>query len=173
MSISAKPHADINIDDIMADLEKFGRIYCKTVAKEAVKMIDKFAYNQMIDYYGEYYPRIYDRTGQMRDSSHKPHYKEYGRIYEGGIDIHSSFTEHKPKGISEEEIYEAVWVDGIHGYEKRGYPVSVWYPISGEPYRIDTVKKMAYSSKTIESLKDKGLKEALKYKNEYSILNFK
>ena len=176
MSISAQPHVEINIEGIMADLEKFGRVYCQTVAKKAIKLIDEFAYNQMIKYYGEYSPRIYDRTNQMRDVSHKPHYQEYGRIYEGGIDIHSSFTNHMPKGISEEEIYEQVWVEGIHGYEKRGYPVSTWYPITGNPYvpyRIDIVKKKAYSSKTLEYLKAEGLKEALKYKNGYTILKFK
>ena len=177
MAISIKPRVEIDKKAIEADLLKFANVYCSTVAMEAADIIGKFAFQEMVGYYNEYEPSIYIRTFQMILHSYKPHYKKINNGYEGGVDIHSLNTNHPDKGISEEEIYEKVWVEGQHGIDMINYQsardgsVAYWRKFQGQPYRIDNLKRKAYSEKTIRQLQEKGLKAALK--QHYSILRFK
>ena len=177
MSISIKPKVEIDIKAIEADLFVFAETFCSTVALEAVSMIKDFAFHEMIEYYNEYDPYVYIRTFKMRDHSYKKHYEKINNGFEGGIDIHSSNTYHPDKHISEEQIYEKVWVEGSRAIDKIQYrsakngDVAFFRKMQGEPYRIDNVKRKAYSNDTIQQLIAKGMKAALRQK--YSILRFK
>ena len=173
MAIKSKAWVDLDEKLIEADLRKFSEICCETIAKEAAAQINRFAYEQMFGYYGEYKPDIYERTEQMLIDSHKEYYAHHGNVYEGGIEINSAFTNHKPKGITEEEIYDEVWIMGGHGWTHFKYgDIDKWRYNQGETDRLLTLKQKAYSKETKQKLLSLGIKKARNRNNGYSILKF-
>ena len=167
----------MNEKAITKDIEKFAKTCALTIIQEAAKSIKKFAYEQMVDYYDEYDPRIYVRTNQMKDSSYKPFIIITGTTYEGGVIINSSHTNHsrgKRKNgeeYTEEEVYDDVWIKGIHGWEFVGYGDSAhWREINGLPDRINRLKRKAYSRDFKRELLSKGFEKAKA--QSYSILKF-
>lgn len=172
MKVNIKPEVILNEKAIMQDIEKFARTCATTIVEEAAESIKKFAYEQMVGYYGEYEPREYERTDQMLNTSYKPFTTTMGEIYEGGIIINSSNTNHeKGKNYTEEDIYNDVWIKGIHGHEKVGYGDNVyWREIQGLPDRINRIKRKAYSRDFKRELLSKGFEKAKA--QSYSILKF-
>lgn len=172
MKVNIKPDVILNEKAITQDIEKFARTCATAIVEEAAESIKKFAYEQMLGYYGEYDPRIYERTNQMKDSSYKPFIIITGKTYEGGVIINSSHTNHqKGKNYTEEDIYNDVWIKGIHGYEKVGYGENAyWREIQGLPDRINRIKRKAYSRDFKRELLSKGFEKAKA--QSYSILKF-
>lgn len=172
MKVNIKPDVILNEKAIMQDIEKFARTCATTIVEEAQKQLEKFAFGEMAEYYMEYEPRIYDRTGQMGDMSYQKFFANTGNVYEGGIMINSAFTNHeKGKSYTEEDIYNDVWIKGIHGYEKVGYDDNVyWREIQGLPDRINRLKRKAYSRDFKRELLSKGFEKAKA--QSYSILKF-
>lgn len=172
MKVNIKPDVILNEKAIMQDIEKFARTCAATIVEEAQNQLDKFAFGEMAEYYMEYEPRIYDRTGQMGDMSYQKFFANTGNVYEGGIMINSAFTNHeKGKSYTEEDIYNDVWIKGIHGYEKVGYDDNVyWREIRGLPDRINRIKRKAYSRDFKRELLSKGFEKAKA--QSYSILKF-
>lgn len=190
MKVNIKSDVILNEKAITQDIEKFARTCATTIVEEAAESIKKFAYEQMLGYYGEYDPREYERTYQMLNTSYKPFTTIMGEIYEGGIVINSSNTNHKRgyyitddnkigRGdislreplINEEYIYDNVWIKGIHGYEKVGYGDNAyWREIRGLPDRINRIKRKAYSRDFKRELLSKGFEKAKA--QSYSILKF-
>jgi len=172
MKVNIKPDVILNEKAIMQDIEKFARTCATTIVEEAQKQLEKFAFGEMAEYYMEYEPRIYDRTGQMGDMSYQKFFANTGNVYEGGIMINSAFTNHeKGKSYTEEDIYNDVWIKGIHGYEKVGYDDNVyWREIQGLPDRINRIKRKAYSRDFKRELLSKGFEKAKA--QSYSILKF-
>lgn len=191
MKVKINSDVIINEKGITEDLEKFAENCATAIVEEAAQLIKKFAYKQMVGYYGEYDPRIYKRTKQMLKSSYKPFVVTTGDIYEGGVIINSENTNHKrgyyvideneigygkKKGliepsIKEEYIYDNVWIKGSHGYENVGYGENIyWREIQGVPDRINKLKREAYSKEVKERLLSKGMNKAKS--QSYSILNF-
>ena len=151
--IKIKPEISLSIQGIESDLKKFGETYATTIVEEAQRVITKFAKEQMVGYYGEYDPRIYDpRTNQMLNSSYKPFTDHLGNIYEGGVIINSENTEHERGSdkFSESDLYDMVWIKGIHGWEIVGYyPNYRWREIKGNPFtpdRLNRLKNKAYGN---------------------------
>ena len=172
MKVNIKPDVILNEKAITQDIEKFAKICAMTIIDEAQNQLDKFAFGEMAEYYMEYEPRIYDRTGQMGDMSYQKFFANTGNVYEGGIMINSAFTNHeKGKSYTEEDIYNDVWIKGIHGYEKVGYGDNVyWREIQGLPDRINRLKRKAYSRDFKRELLSKGFEKAKA--QSYSILKF-
>lgn len=172
MKVNIKPDVILNEKAIMQDIEKFARTCATTIVEEAQKQLEKFAFGEMAEYYMEYEPRIYDRTGQMGDISYQKFFANTGNVYEGGIMINSTFTNHeKGKSYTEEDIYNDVWIKGIHGHEKVGYGDNVyWREIQGLPDRINRIKRKAYSRDFKRELLSKGFEKAKA--QSYSILKF-
>lgn len=172
MKVNIKPDVILNEKAIMQDIEKFARTCATTIVEEAQKQLEKFAFGEMAEYYMEYEPRIYDRTGQMGDMSYQKFFANTGNVYEGGIMINSAFTNHeKGKSYTEEDIYNDVWIKGIHGQEKVGYGDNVyWREIQGLPDRINRIKRKAYSRDFKRELLSKGFEKAKA--QSYSILKF-
>lgn len=177
MKVRLNSDVIINEKAITKDIEKFARTCALTIIQEAAKSIKKFAYEQMVGYYDEYDPRIYERTNQMKDSSYKPFITITGKTYEGGVIINSSHTNHsrgKRKNgeeYTEEEVYDDVWIKGIHGQEKVGYGENAyWREINGLPDRINRLKRKAYSRDFKRELLSKGFEKAKS--QSYSILKF-
>ena len=108
----------------------------------------------------------------MGDMSYQKFFANTGNVYEGGIMINSAFTNHeKGKSYTEEDIYNDVWIKGIHGYEKVGYDDNVyWREIQGLPDRINRIKRKAYSRDFKRELLSKGFEKAKA--QSYSILKF-
>ena len=176
MKIKLQPDVKIDAKAIEADIRKFVDVCCSTIAKEATDLINKFAFQEMVEYYNEYDPYYYDRTYQIILQSYRPYWSHTGSSYEGGIIINSNFTDHQPKGITESQIYDEVWEKGRHGWERIKYAsasgnVDYWRPIQGEVDRIGRLKQQAYSTKTKQFLIDKGIKAARNV-GGYSILKF-
>ena len=185
MKVNIKPDVILNEKAIMQDIEKFARTCATTIVEEAQNQLDKFAFGEMAEYYMEYEPRLYDRTGQMGDLSYQKFFANTGNVYEGGIMINSAFTNHD-KGFrlisnddgtkirqpyTEEEIYDNVWIKGSHGYEKVGYGENAyWREIQGLPDRINRLKRKAYSRDFKRELLSKGFEKAKA--QSYSILKF-
>lgn len=177
MKVKLNSDVIMNEKAIVKDLEMFAKTCATTIVEEAAKSIKEFAYKQMVGYYDEYDPRIYVRTNQMRDSSYKPFTTTTGNIYEGGVIINSENTNHK-RGIrkngeeyTEEDIYNDVWIKGIHGQEKVGYGDNAyWREIQGLPDRINRIKRKAYSRDFKRELLSKGFEKAKA--QSYSILKF-
>lgn len=172
MKVNIKPDVILNEKAIMQDIEKFARTCATTIVEEAQKQLEKFAFGEMAEYYMEYEPRIYDRTGQMGDMSYQKFFANTGNVYEGGIMINSAFTNHeKGKNYTEEDIYNDVWIKGIHGQEKVGYGENAyWREIQGLPDRINRIKRKAYSRDFKRELLSKGFEKAKA--QSYSILKF-
>lgn len=172
MKVNIKPDVILNEKAIMQDIEKFARTCATTIVEEAQKQLEKFAFGEMAEYYMEYEPRIYDRTGQMGDMSYQKFFANTGNVYEGGIMINSAFTNHdKGKSYTEEDIYNDVWIKGIHGQEKVGYGENAyWREINGLPDRINRLKRKAYSRDFKRDLLAKGFEKAKS--QSYSILKF-
>ncbi len=177
MKVRLNSDVIMNEKAITKDIEKFARTCALTIIQEAAKSIKKFAYEQMVDYYDEYDPRIYVRTNQMKNSSYKPFITITGKTYEGGVIINSSHTNHikgKRKNgeeYTEEEVYDDVWIKGIHGWELVGYGDNAyWREISGLPDRINRLKRKAYSRDFKRKLLSKGFEKAKS--QSYSILKF-
>lgn len=172
MKVNIKPEVILNEKAIMQDIEKFARTCATTIVEEAQNQLDKFAFGEMAEYYMEYEPRLYDRTGQMGDLSYQKFIAIKGNIYEGGIFINSAFTNHdKGKSYTEEDIYNDVWIKGIHGQEKVGYGENAyWREINGLPDRINRLKRKAYSRDFKRELLSKGFEKAKA--QSYSILKF-
>lgn len=185
MKVRLNSDVIINEKGITKDIEKFAKTCATTIVEEAAKTIKEFAYKQMVSYYDEYDPRIYIRTDQMKDSSYKPFTITTGNIYEGGIIIDPSHTNHQ-KGTrfgggeyTEEEIYDNVWIKGSHGFEIVGNKPTAangwndtrrWREIQGMPDRINRLKRKAYSRDFKRDLLTKGFEKAKS--QSYSILNF-
>ena len=171
---------DLNDAAITNDLQLFFDTFSKTAIREASFEIEKFAKKEMAGYYNEYSPEYYERTGQMRDWSYKRYAINVGGKYrEGGVAILPGFTNHEPKGISEEEIYESVWDLGLHGrrvnhlrhYGDYLSPVAkdpVY--IQGEPNRFGKIEKMVASDQFQNKMFNLGVEAAMKQK--YSVLRF-
>lgn len=172
MKVKVNSNVIINEKKINDDLEKFANICATTIIEEAAQMIARFARKQMSGYYTEYYPRIYDRTDQMINASYKPFTSSGRGVYEGGVIINSENTNHKRgKSFSEEDLYDNVWIKGIHGYENIKYnDVYYWKEIQGMPDRINKLKRAAYSKGVKEKLLSLGINKAKS--QSYSILNF-
>lgn len=177
MKVRLNSEVIMNDKAITKDIEKFARTCAMTIIQEAAKSIKKFAYEQMVDYYDEYDPRIYVRTNQMKDSSYKPFITITGKMYEGGVIINSSHTNHSRgtrkngEEYTEEEVYDNVWIKGIHGWEFVGYGDNAyWREISGLPDRINRLKRKVYSRDFKRSLLNKGFEKAKS--QSYSILKF-
>ena len=177
MKVKLNSDVIINEKAITKDLEMFAKTCATTIVEEAAKSIKEFAYKQMVGYYDEYDPRIYVRTNQMRDSSYKPFTTITGNIYEGGVIINSSHTNHE-RGIrkngeefTEEEVYNNIWIKGSHGYEMVGYGKDAhWREITGLPDRLNRLKRKAYSRDFKRDLLNKGMTKAKS--QSYSILKF-
>ena len=185
MKLKVIPKVKVDENKIANDLEKFAKTCAMTIVEEAQNQLDKFAFGEMAEYYMEYEPSFYARTGQMGDLSYRKFFAITGSVYEGGIEINSNFTNHD-KGYriisnengtgmhepyTEEEVYENVWVKGTHGYEKVGYGKnSYWRETKGVPDRINRLKKKAYSDKFKNELLEKGIAKAKS--QSYSILKF-
>lgn len=185
MKVRLNSDVIMNEKAITKDIEKFARTCAMTIIQEAAKTIKKFAYEQMVGYYDEYDPRIYERTNQMKDSSYKPFIIITGKTYEGGVIINSSHTNHQ-KGTrfngekyTEEEIYDDVWIKGSHGFEIVGNKPTAengwndtrhWREIQGLPDRINRLKRKAYSRDFKRELLSKGFEKAKA--QSYSILKF-
>lgn len=190
MKVKINSDVLINQKDLESDIKKFVEICATTIVEEAANLIKKFAFYQMVGYYEEYTPRRYKRTGQMRDSSYKSFVITKGNVYEGGVIINSSNTNHRrgyyvtdenkrgsgdinlrEPSIKEEYIYDNVWIKGSHGYENVGYGGEVyWREITGVPDRMNKLKRKAYSKDFKERLLAKGMRKAKS--QSYSILNF-
>ena len=177
MRIKINPNVIINEEAIINDIRKFTKTCAMTVVEEAQVQLEKFAFGEMAEYYTEYEPYIYIRTGQMGDLSYQTFMSNTGNMYEGGIIINSVFTEHERgvrrngKEYTEEEIYEDVWVKGKHGGEMVGYGKNKhWRETLGVPNRINRLKEKAYSADFKNKLLAKGMAKAKS--QSYSILKF-
>lgn len=172
MKIKINPNVVLDEKAIINDIEKFTKTCAMTIIDEAQNQLDKFAFGEMAEYYLEYEPSLYIRTGQMGDLSYQKYMTIKGNIYEGGIFINSAFTYHeKGKSYTEEDIYNDVWIKGIHGQEKVGYGENAyWREIQGLPERINRIKKKAYSDGFKNKLLAKGIAKAKS--QSYSILKF-
>lgn len=164
--------------EICRDLELFYMTFARTAIGKAADQIEKFAQREMAGYYNEYDPEYYERTGQMRDLSYAKFKRGFGkRRYEGGIITRAGFTDHTPKGITEEEIYENVWDLGIHGVRanrhydyKTRKSYSTYENIQGEPNRFGKIEEMVADSNFQNQMFKLGLDAAMKQK--YSVLRF-
>ncbi len=190
MKVKINSDVIMNEKGLEKDIKKFAETCAITIVEEAAKLIKKFAYNQMIGYYSEYDPRIYIRTDQMKNTSYKPFVITKGNVYEGGVIINSSNTNHRrgyyvtdenkrgsgdinlrEPSIKEEYIYDNVWIKGSHGWEKVGYGENTgWHEIQGTPDRINKLKRAAYSKEVKNKLLAEGMRKAKS--QSYSILNF-
>lgn len=172
MKIKINPNVVLDEKAIINDIEKFTKTCAMTIIDEAQNQLDKFAFGEMAEYYLEYEPILYTRTGQMGDFSYQRYMTIKGNVYEGGIFINSAFTNHeKGKSYTEEDIYNDVWIKGIHGQEKVGYGENAyWREIQGLPERINRIKKKAYSDNFKNKLLAKGIAKAKS--QSYSILKF-
>lgn len=191
MKINVNSDVIINEKNLEKDIKKFAETCATTIVEEASNLIKRFAFDQMVGYYGEYDPRRYKRTKQMLKASYKPFVITTGEIYEGGVIINSNNTNHKrgyyitddnKKGygditlrepsIKEEYIYDNVWIKGSHGYENVGYGENIyWREITGVPDRINKLKRKAYSQEFKNKLLAKGMRKAKS--QSYTIINFK
>lgn len=176
MAIKAKQGVDLDVKKIENDLRKFTDIYCKEVARQGSTIISEFAFKEMTEYYGEYDPRIYQRTNDMFLFSHLPYQEQKGNVYYGGIEIIPNNTDHikGSEKFTEQDLYDMVWIQGIHGWETVGiYPNTHWVEIKGKKVdRFERLKKRAYSKTTKEKASRAGMKAARNDKNGYSILKF-
>lgn len=170
---------DLNDAAITNDLQLFFNTFSIVAIKEASNKIEEFAKKEMAGYYNEYDPEYYQRTGQMHDWSYKKFHFRKGNFREGGVAILPGFTNHEPKGISEEEIYESVWDLGLHGrrvnhlrhYGDYLSPVAkdpIY--IQGEPNRFGKIEKMVASDQFQNKMFNLGVEAAMKQK--YSVLRF-
>lgn len=179
MAIKSKDGVELDVQKIESDLRKFTDIYCQEFARQGSIMISEFAFKEMLGYYGEYDPRLYVRTNNMLLFSHLPYQEKRGNIYMGGVDISSNNTSSNDfshirgsENFTEDDLYNMVWIQGYHGYEKVGYPNSHLVPIIGKADRLQNLKNKAYSKTTKEKASRKGMKAALDARNGYSILKF-
>ena len=172
MKIKINPDVVLDEKTIINDIEKFTKTCAMTIIEEAQNQLDKFAFGEMAEYYLEYEPIFYDRTGQMGDLSYQKYMTIKGTIYEGGIFINSAFTNHeKGEEYTEEYIYNDVWIKGIHGRKRVGRGGKAhWREIKGLPERMNRIKKKAYSENFKNKLLAKGIAKAKS--QSYSILKF-
>lgn len=153
------------------DLNTFYRIWGETCATEAESRIKQFAQEEMEAYYGEYDPIVYiPRTNQMKNSSYTPFREKTDCYYTGGvlINFESPTTNHEPRGISEEAIYDLVWERGKHYIGGSTYTGKRKYVGSGINH-YKAIQERAYAIK--EEINEIGLRKAREGK--YSILSFK
>lgn len=163
---------------IQKDIELFYTTFARRAISEAADQIVKFARREMAGYYNEYSPEYYDRTGQMLDLSYTRFTIGFGKNhYEGGIITRSGFTDHTPKGITEEQIYENVWTLGTHGVRadrhydfKTRKSYSTYETIQGEPNRFGKIEEIVASSDFQNRMFKLGLDAALA--QHYSVLKF-
>ena len=167
MKIGLDYTVTINDKAIINDIKTFYETFAQAATQEAANRIEKFAQQEMNGYYNEYEPDYYDRTWQMLSSSYKKYSGRFASVYEGGVIINPGFTNHSPRGITEEEIYENVWDKGIHGGEYRGRN---YVNIQGEPNRFGKIESIVGSDKFKKEMFDIGMEAAMGQK--YSVLRF-
>lgn len=170
---------DINNAAVIQDLNKFYLTFAQAATKEAATRIEKFARQEMIGYYTEYSPEQYERTMQMYNHSFKKFNYRGKNAYEGGIFVNANFTDHEPKGITEQEIYESVWDYGLHGrfvnvfHHYGEYLTTVIKDpvyIQGEPNRFEKIENQVASAAFQNEMFQIGVNAAMKQK--YSVLRF-
>lgn len=149
---------DLDTGAIYSDLNKYATVFCEAAQDKATEMIMKMALEEMDSYYGEYTPWLYDRTGQMHDSSY-PEYKEVvGNEYRGGIFINPDKTHHEPNGLGgEADIYHAVWELGYLGSESLPHGNR---PIGAGINRLERLREKAYSGRTKKEVANYATKVA-------------
>lgn len=155
-----------------ADIEKFVKTVANISCKLASNDILKFAEQAMVGYYAFPKSPLYDRTEIMLMESYKPFCEERGKgIMAGGVDI-DTYMEHFIKGITEEEIYDLVWRNDIHGFKKsnRGWKPTYGYMTKGKRDQIKDIEKQILLKKNLTRWLNEGLKQARK--GSYKILDF-
>ncbi len=174
--------------DLESDIKLIKETFCQTVTEKAVKRIFKFAQQEMREYYKEFNPpEVYVRTGDMQNNSFKEYRQTKGNIYQGGIEIDSSFTKHyggflkegelTEPGLTEEEIYTSVWDLGLHGRTKTYIHSGDHYVTDetfkykqGKPHRFNRISQKASTQEFLNTLEHAGLSAVTKQK--YSVLKF-
>lgn len=159
---------------LKADLEKFAETYCLTVQEMAVEEANTLAKMAMENYYEAYEPYYYHRTNQMKNNSFQPYKEKVGNEYRGGIKINPIFTNHFTENISESDIYNYVWEEGIHGFEtfkkeSRGGAIPIYG--KGEPKnRYEEIDKKLHSRKMKKKLNERGM--TIAKQGSYTMLHF-
>lgn len=109
-----------NTQKLEEDIDLYVKTFAKAYAHEAAKEITKLAQLAIQRFYDDYTPRYYNRTDDLLKNSYKPYVHNNGRAIYGGVVVtHKNMDEYRGAGISTEEIANATWRWGCHGYEKR------------------------------------------------------
>ena len=159
---------------LKADLEKFAKTYCTTVQELAIEEATTLAKMAMESYYEAYEPYYYHRTNQMKNSSFKPYKENIGSEYRGGVKIDPIFTNHLTENISESDIYNYVWEEGIHGFEtfrkeNRGERTPIYG--KGEPKnRYEEADKKLHSRAMKRKINEKAM--TIAKQGSYTMLHF-
>ena len=167
------------------DIQHYAHLFCQAVAEEAKYYIWEFAQYQIGEYYKEYDPIYYSRTGQEERWSFQIFSERFSNGYRGGIVFDNAIIQHnkvphnlKSGGqLTEDDIEGFVWALGFHGFEHLKYGnVDKWRPIQGEPNRFDKIRQYA-SGQTIDGFtfpKEKiiGVAKGVARKGQYSMLKF-
>lgn len=73
---------------IKQDLKEYARNFCSAGARIAAQEFEKAAQQAIYAFYMDYSPKVYDRTGDIKNSF-KKYLHNNGRYYSGGVEITS------------------------------------------------------------------------------------
>lgn len=108
-------HIEVEAPDpdlLRADCEKFATIYCSSIARQGARKISEKIRDVLGDYYGEYDPVLYKRTGSLFEDP-------YQIILEddtGGVVAHGDSMYHPVRGVDEGMIFDWSFMHGYHGF---------------------------------------------------------
>lgn len=180
-----------NENDLQKDLQKFRDIFGESVAEQGQSIINRFANECMIQYYGEYpeYEHVIykPQTNMMLLDSYKKIKKGSGETAAGGVKIDSGYTKHPdtPHPLhsgtwTEEDIYSEVWDKGYHGWmlqtnagksmTKNGYTEGYYVRIGSGTDFFDLLEKKSYADSVKNNVAASALEKAKS--GSYSVIRF-
>lgn len=119
------------IKAVTSDIQKMSKAFCTAVSKAAADEYTKVAYKVIDEFYANYDPISYSRTGNVKNAV-KRFYRNHGKgEFVGGVDISSNFMEdyyyrgygspildYKGDMDYKDRVFMYVWNYGKHGVSK-------------------------------------------------------
>lgn len=138
---------------ITAEFREAAKKSMTDAAKKAEELLTKKAKEVIEEFYNEYDPVSYDRTWNFRFKSYKSVYAKNGNGAYGGVKFDHSFmhTYERGTGLSTEQIFDAVFLDGSHGAIYDGSLKRV-FDKDGKWLRTVTRKKRIKDKNTLSGL---------------------
>lgn len=111
--------ADVNFDDLIADVEKYITTYATAFGQKAAELCTQKAQEAIQYFYNDYDPKRYRRTYNLLNNSYQRYYKNNGRIVYGGVRISSDdmFTYPYHSWVTSAMVAGFSWMKGYHGHQ--------------------------------------------------------